>query len=308
MIEWECIQLREDSIECPILPPDSQECLQRGPSVRIAFDNVKEAREAYKIGMGMRASKYNRRKFLNGGCYRNIFFDNGLELDVRKYGGNMNLNIAISDGKVSVLKIRDLSGEREMLKVIKDFSEKSNKDSGARCNSGDSGSMFAFGMHGISQGDYISMKDEAMMDCCRTYNIIARNLLDKYFKEDVKDIIEADRRQGIVPSESMGGKDGISAYSLVSRDLVNAAHYDLDTSVGISIFNERIPGLGINWFFILPNTIVEGGSKDKAIMIKLFDGCTLSWDGRDIFHCTGTLDVGSGNHLYGNYWGGKVYR
>ena len=307
IFKLKCIQLEHDNEQCPILPPDSQECIQQGSGNRITFDNVEEAREAYKIGMQMKENKFKRRKYVRGGMYMNIFLENSFEVDVQKYGGMVNLNIKVSSGEVSVLKIRDLSGEEESLKVIKDFSENCCKSSVARSSCGDSGSMYAFGYRNDSQGDYVSMRDLSKDGMTYTYNTVARKLLDKYFMDEVKDIIAADRKQDVIPTESMGGTEGLSAYCLVSRDLVNAAHYDLDTSFGISIFNERIPGRAKNWYFILPNTIVHGGNHDKAIIIKLFDGCTLSWDGRVIFHCTGTSKIGNGNHLYGNYWGGKVY-
>ena len=85
------------------------------------------------------------------------------------------------------------------------------------------------------------------------------------------------------------------------------AHYDLDTSVGLSIFNEKIPGTATNWNFVLPNTTMVNENADQAIAIKLFDGCTIAWDGRKVFHCTSMKDVGEDNHVYGNYWGGKRY-
>ena len=142
----------------------------------------------------------------------------------------------------------------------------------------------------------------------RRYSLVARKVLDKYFRHEIQNIIEADRKQGIIPTESMGGNDGISAYALISRDLINAAHYDLDTSVGISVFNEKIKGRADGWYFVLSNTIIDGGNETKAIIIKLFDGCTLAWDGTKVFHCTATKEVGMDNHVYGNYWGGKVYK
>ena len=158
-------------------------------------------------------------------------------------------------------------------------------------------------------GDYVSMKDENTNMYIREYSIVARKLLETYFKNEVHEIRMADKQQGIDgPSTELGGEEGISAYCLISQDLRNAAHYDLDTSVGISIFNERIPGRATNWFFVLPNTIRIGDCEEKAIIIKLFDGCAICWDGRKVFHCTATKDVGVNNHLYGNYWGGKVYK
>ena len=78
------------------------------------------------------------------------------------------------------------------------------------------------------------MKDS--MSTTREYCIEMRRLLDLYFCEEIKDIINADMQQGKVPSMNMGGKHGISSYCLISKDLINSAHFDLDTSMGISVF------------------------------------------------------------------------
>ena len=306
VIEICCYQFSDGHVNTPILPPDDQECLQRGSLRRIKYKNADEARNAYNIGMQMKTNLYSRRKYLRGGRYRNIFMECRYLLDVRDYGGMVDLNIKLSNGETSILKIRDLSIEVEAMEGVKEFSERSKKESEARCSAGDLGKMFAFGKHNKVSGDYVSMKNKPMH--VRNYCLDSKKLLNKYFEDEVKQIIEADRKQGIIPSYLMGGENGISAYCLVSRDLVNAAHYDLDTSVGISIFNEKIVGMAKSWCFVLPNTIIDGGSDKEAIVIKLFDGCTISWDGRKVFHCTGTKEVGDGNHLYGNYWGGKVYK
>ena len=280
--------------------------MQRGARSRIEYKDVDEARCAYRTSISMKRNRRKHQKFLQGSRYKSIFFECSYEIDVRKYGGMIDLNITLDKDKLTTLKIRDLSGEFQAMKVIKEFSENSNKDSEARCASGDSGNMFAFGYNNSTYGDYVSMKDSKME--IRKYSTTARKLLDRYFKDEVREIMNADKSQKVTPSEAMGGDNGISAYTLVSRDLINAAHYDLDTSVGISIFTEKIPGKSTNWFFVLPNTTVNGKSDKKAVIIKLFDGCTLSWDGRKVYHCTATDDVGDGNHVYGNYWGGKKYR
>ena len=104
-------------------------------------------------------------------------------------------------------------------------------------------------------GDYVSMKGENL-DMIRNYNVVSRKLLDKHFRVDIKVIIYADKEQNIVPSASMGGVVKINTYFLVSRDLINARHFDLDTSVGISVFNERIIAKTVDWFFISPNTTI----------------------------------------------------
>lgn len=301
------IQYEIDNEKCPLLPPDHQQCLQRGPRHTYEFETIDEARQAYKEGIKMKSSKHNQRKYLRGGLYKNLYFDKCNRLDVRDYGGNMNLNIKRWNGRYTFMQVRDLSHEKESLKVIKKFNETCSKDSSARTNSGDSGSMFAFGKRSVKEGDYISMRssDESLTE----YSIVARILLEKYFGEEVKEIIEADRNQRVTPSELMGGSDGLSAYCLVSMDLINAAHYDLDTSVSMTIFNERMIGKADDWYFVLPNTFAESDEKERSIIIQLFDGCAICWDGRKIFHSTATkeIHIKDGNHTYGNFWGGKKY-
>ena len=301
-----CNQISVEDIRSPILPPDDLACLQRGASFRIKKTSIVEARDAYKLGVNNQGSGRKQRKYLFGSRYRDLFDGYYKVIDVREYGGSVDLNIKLENGDRTVLKVRDMNIEREFMKVVKEFSEKSNKVSEARCHSGDSGNMFAFGYYNSKHGDYKSMQDETMD--IRNYSITARKILDKYFKREIQDIVEADRKQDVVPSELMGGEDGISAYALISVDLVNAAHFDLDTSVGISIFNEKCPGTATNWNFVLPNTTLVHGNQNKAVVIKLFDGCAIAWDGRKVFHCTSAKNIGEGNHVYGNLWGGKVYR
>lgn len=305
-MEIDCQQLNENDEKSPILPPDDFACLQRGENSRIKYKMIEEAREAYKFGMKKSASKRNHRKYLFGSRYREFFEGYVKFVDVRQFAGSVDLKIKLHNGEETVLKVRDLSVETEMMEVVKQFSETSNKKSVARCHSGDAGKMFAFGFNSRKLGDYVSMDDE-VMDIER-YSKIVRQGLEKYFKAEIDEIIAADRNQGIVPSKAMGGPKGISAYALVSMDLVNSAHYDLDTSVGLSIFNEKIPGKATNWNFVLPNTTMINGNANQAIAIKLFDGCTIAWDGRKVFHCTSAKNIGEGNHVYGNYWGGKKYR
>lgn len=302
----QCKQISVKDIRSPILPPDDLACLQRGVTFRIKKTSIVEAREAYKLGVNRQGSGRKRRKYLFGSRYRDLFDVFYKVIDVREYGGSVDLNITTEDGDISVMKIRDVSRDNELLQCVKKFNKGMERSSIARCQSGDAGKMYAFGFHNSKEGNYKSMRNVSMD--VRGYSITARKGLEKYFKKEIEEIVAADREQEIVPSTAMGGEQGISAYALVSEDLVNAAHYDLDTSVGLSVFNELIPGNARNWNFVLPNTTLVDGCDKEAIAIKLFDGCAIAWDGRKIFHCTSTKVIGEGNHIYGNYWGGKKYR
>ncbi len=270
-------------------------------------EGINQARRAYQNGMKTMGSRNNFRKYLRGGLYKEIYFEKCKELDVRDFGGSLNLNIRRGNGRYTFMEVRDLSSECELLREIKNFNESCSKESTARDNSGDSGSMFAFGMRSVKDGDYKSMRtsDTTLSQYC----ITARKLLERYFDAGVDEIIDADRKQGVTPCELMGGEQGLSAYCLVSRDLVNAAHYDLDTSVSMTIFNEKMAGTAEDWFFVLPNTFEKDDNDERAILIRLFDGCAICWDGRKVFHATATKEIHEkrGNHTYGNFFGGKNY-
>ena len=48
--------------------------------------------------------------------------------------------------------------------------------------------------------------------------------------------------------------------------------------------------------------IVIVDRKQRAIVIKLFHGIAVSWDGRVIRHCTSVTDVGQNNHAFSNFF------
>ena len=301
----DCLQFEYNDTNAPVLPPDSQLCPQKGVGYPIHYKTANKAREAYKLGMKLPGGKFKKRKYLSGSSYQHIFMEHARIVDVRDYGGLLDLRIRLNDGSISLLKVRDLNLEVDAMIEIKDFSERCDKRSKVRGSAQDHGYMYAFGRF-TKESNYVSMKADEMN--IRRYTEVSKSVLRKYFKDELEEIMTADRNQGVTPLESMGGEDGISSYCLVSEDLVNAGHYDLDTSVGVSVFNEKVPGTAKDWFFVLPNTVIVGENDEKAVIIKLFDGCTICWDGRKVFHCTGTKEVGEGNHLYGNYWGGKKYK
>lgn len=300
------IQYASDQAGCPLLPPDRQQCVQQGPKSVEHHESIDRARRAYNIGMGMNSNKNNQRKYLRGGLYMNLFFEQTNHLDVRDFGGRLNMYVKLGDGMYSFMMIRDLSHERDAMTVIKNFNENCSKASCARDKSDDLGSMFAFGKRN-KLDDYKSMRESD--ESLTKYAKVGRKLLGKYFGPEVDAIISADTNQGVSPTEMMGGRDGLSAYFLVSKDLINAAHYDLDTSVSMTIFNEKMIGKAEDWYFVLPNTFEVNDRRKRSIIIKLFDGCAICWDGRKIFHATATKEIHKkrGNHTYGNFWGGKKY-
>ena len=116
-------------------------------------------------------------------------------------------------------------------------------------------------------------------------------------------------------------------YSIdMSCDLGNSSHYDVhDASPqGFSVWTEERPGAAEDWYFIMPN--VHGrkldGSLFDGLVIKLFHGAAISWDGRVVRHCTsitmpdgledeegapvgGHRERDFANHVYGTFTAAK---
>ena len=92
---------------------------------------------------------------------------------------------------------------------------------------------------------------------------------------------------------------------------------------------EEFRGRGTNWFLVLPNVYGLRPNPDghewigfEGLAIRITDGVSISWDGRDIRHCTSVLEpdgplvevVGGEadslkreekNHLYGTFTAAK---
>jgi len=71
-------------------------------------------------------------------------------------------------------------------------------------------------------------------------------------------------------------------------NLANPAHYNCnDDGVGIGVWFEKDKTLCTDVYFVMPNILVDDsdGVMQKGLVIKLKDGCVISWDGTNIWHC-----------------------
>ena len=142
-------------------------------------------------------------------------------------------------------------------------------------------------------------------------------------------IRDTEENFGLKPVSPMDGEGGRRVgYTVdVSVDLGNTSHVDVhDGSQGYSVLGEEFPGQGTNWFLVLPNVYGLRPDPDgndwirfEDLAIRITDGVSVSWDGRDIRRCTSLSEpdgppVGEGlgdracgskyyakNHLYGTF-------
>ena len=98
--------------------------------------------------------------------------------------------------------------------------------------------------------------------------------------------MEADREKSVLPPALMGTRDGISTFCLILIELINATLYDVFiTSIGLLVLHEN----NLTKVFTLRTS-------DTAVLIKLYDGCTLSRNDRKIYHYTVIGNTGD-NHV-----------
>jgi hypothetical protein len=78
---------------------------------------------------------------------------------------------------------------------------------------------------------------------------------------------------------------GTGGHSMdVSINLRNASHFDNgDIRYGVGIWLSRNESEFKNWFFLLPNTSINGS---KGAAIKLYHGLMIEWNGTMVKYCT----------------------
>ena len=299
-----CVQVHIKDQRSPILAPNLQKILVGEKFDYFDFPTCEEARNEYS--KHWKSINRKDRKYLRESKYTKLYNKNSTIIDIENERVGVDLDVKLSCGNHTTVKIRNLKYDVEGIEKMKVFNENCNMQSLCRRESGDDGKMFAFGREDILN-EYASMKKQNDREC-KSYCMLMRKMLKKYFNHEIKDIMDGDRKQGIVPKHNMGGSNhGIGGYFHISKNLVNSAHYDLDTSRSVTVFLEKEPGKAKDWDFILPNT-TKIEDETKAIAVKLFDGCAIGWDGRKVYHCTGMSEVGSENNcVYGNFFGGKKY-
>jgi len=157
------------------------------------------------------------------------------------------------------------------------------------------GNMFAFGKHvyqysagrntyrtydGTSDCDpnlriMSELMSRLLSSCLHWETIGMRRILEKYDEK---------------PPKCVGGNKGLTKSINVSVNMANAAHYDVnDEGIGVAVWIEQSPHVGMDVYFIFPNISVKDNRTNQlrnGLLIKLKDGCTISWNGNSLRHCT----------------------
>jgi hypothetical protein len=312
-----CYQMDDKEEGTPLMPPDIFN------SVSVPVQS--EARKKYRSMMGTSLTngsfRYGCRCYIKAAHHSRIpptslIFD-------RRVEGNAVFAVTVRDSAgrvhdVSYIQVNSVGDYPDLLNLLQQGSSCiQGKPGNCRQHNGDGGKMFGLGEMKIAGV-------AGLTETKATRYITQDNLLAKInaksaeyarsvFHSILPTMKHIETQAGRSPSTVMGGDFSPSCSMDISCNLANSSHYDVgDGSVGYSIWIEKKPGDASNWYFVLPNILVEYKQKTyNGIAIKLHHGISIAWDGRVIRHGTSVTEVinkqttaskKDQNRCYGWFW------
>jgi hypothetical protein len=257
-----------------------------------------------------RASRFRKkRQFVYGALYDKLWWGHKT-IDLS--GGlctHVDIVVTVENGETTVVRIGSAKDESVLLKAIVGLGKELPSGGNARNKVGDEGDMFALGYKSTKNADiYAPTKNELIGVAMARAATAAGKYMKRHWLSDYNNIREADSLKTetatqlpVEPLKEMGGKDGPGHVIMISRNLGNSSHVDYaDASRSIAFWVEEKPGQAKNWYFLLPNVSIE---ESKGVVIKLFHGAVISWDGSKIRHCSSITKPGNDNNVYGCMFG-----
>lgn len=280
------------------LPGNTPSCSERKQILPLyRTHDQEEAKSIFRFLKNEPSSKHRRRDFVFGAFYENIQPGNAYVFDVQHGSLPITMEVILSNGESTLVHIASAASETNLLKRVSCFADFFNTSGNARRNSGDLGDMFALGVRSARMGTiYKPTKDPqiaaGMGEIMRTMASYVRRVHPQTYH----DIREAEGVEKIRKLGELGWDNDLCGSMIFTKNLANSGHIDNnDRSKSIAIWTERKPGLAENWYFVLPDVSVDGS---KGVMIKLFHGAVVAWDGRQVRHCTSVTTPGDCNSVH----------
>lgn len=271
---------------------------------RVHLRDDDDARETYRAFRKLSAkSSKTKCCYLHGSRHEFLYEDCHDILDIDLIG-EFDLQIEIQNSNKTVegttLKVRRTE-HKSLLETITSIGEEffSRKGGTIRNHRKDGGQMWLMGCYGKKDGKEMYSKVSGQLaDKLVMWRKHITAALSALFPEEIDHIREENLRKKVSIED-----DECCAAGILSRDLANSLHIDLDEYSGIVVFSEKNPGNAENWYFILGNVTRDG---KRAIVIKKKHGMCICWDGRMVFHSSSTPILRNGNHVYGSWISTKL--
>jgi hypothetical protein len=304
VIKLDCVQLIHDRPDTPLLPPDY---INR--SSDISFDGTPRtttlrepvwARKEYNRLRKEKSSVHRQRKFVFGAMYDQLFSG---YFEVDPMFKDYDLHVTMPSKKTTIIHVRlvapgDGVGHAPLLTSVVELGRTLSGPGNCRGKDvGDMGSMHAIGLKSASSKAFYAARDNTVAKV-----EAASTSMTDWMQDNLRDVLARIRKRDmdfdVECQPSL--KNAPGSRMMISVNLANSPHYDSgDTSDSVAIWVEEKPGQSKNWYFVLPNMSFQGSS---GVVVKLLHGVVISWDGRDIYHCTSKTNVGDGNKTFGCLW------
>jgi hypothetical protein len=252
------------------------------------------------------ASRSRHRKFIYGALYKTLYPGYklvDLSSEVEILYNRVDIVITLADGTESLVQIGSAAEEKGMLNDIVGLGRALPR-SNARQGVGDVGGMVALGYRSTAKATvYAPTLKPEIADAMEVASSSVAKYMQKKWPLEYNDIRRAEKSKSseLQPLKQMGGKDGPGNVIMISKNLGNSSHFDnADKSRSFGIWVEEQPGGAKNWYFILPDVSID---KSKGLVIKLFHGAVITWDGSKIRHCSSMTEPGNNNNVYGCMFG-----
>lgn len=302
-----CVQVGLEMLNAPLLPPSN---IRKSNDVAvligksdIQFEDAASARDWYQVLRQRTLSRLRQRKFVYGAIYTDLF-PGYFCVDPAK--ASYDLVVTLASGERSLVQVRRVAVDDEidsiaLLTSLVDLGGTLLKYCKGNCRGkkvGEIGMMYAMGVRSSRTNAFYSCKDVVIESVT-----ISSTLMTAWMMKNMNNVLQEIK----ITVESMKVRrwpaltNGPGSRMVVSVNLGNSPHYDVgDTSSSVAVWVEEKPGTADNWYFILPNVSFVGST---GLAIKLGHGVAISWDGRDIYHCTSNTVTGNQNNVYGCLWG-----
>jgi hypothetical protein len=248
-----------------------------------------------------KSSTRTKRKYIPAALYGELYTGYKLiDVSGAPPSGGVDIEVTLADGTKSVVEIGSAASEIGMLEELVSLGKVLPTRGNARPHAKDVGDMFGLGWRSPTQ-IYKPTKTRAIADAMEAASTSVGNYMKKYWRRAYHNIREAERtksKKPLRPLREMGGKDGPGNVIMVSRNLGNSAHIDFnDRTRSFGVWFEEVPGQAKNWYFILPDVSIDGSD---GVVIKLFHGAIIAWDGSKVRHCSSMSDPGDNNNVFGS--------
>ena len=294
-----CVQFSQSDGRTPLIPPSHN--IQAGIYWKDAEGNNERSlvalRSEYRRWY---ADSKKRRKYLEGALIRELPGTGYYTIDPRD--GDVVLDMEIMREKFGGLLVGRRNfycctiGETEILDGALRFATSMAKSGAVRDDDGSEGRMLAAGVRYPSHA--MGTKDYEFVSCVlgkretelSEEKVLRRELLsgplgkrlslclNEKMPEVMASIRVAEQKRKVARPDYM--KDCPAATCIVSRNLVNAMHTDLDHSMSVVFW---VGDEQDSCYFVLPNVSL---GVYQGVVVRVRPGTLIGWDGRTVLHCT----------------------